>query len=357
MITLFGATGYTGRLIAQELSRRDLQEDDLRLAGRSAEKLKELSASLPGAPPWLVADAYHPQSLKALFEGTIVLVNCVGPFTDMGESVLSLAALNGVHYLDITNELGYVHRVQGYDSLARKSGAAVVPACAFEVALADCALTLLAKKFLGTLDRVDVVYALSGQGSSLGTRRSAIRSLGTSWLGYRGGNWVGAVPCREVQEVDLPHGNRFVLSFPSSEITILPRHLQVREIKTWMGIPRGARHFAPYLLPIIAWLSRSPAGRLVEGISTLISRPGKGNIRDQAPFTVLVEARQGNRSQSITIGGGGVYEITAKIAAYAARKMARPGYDQAGVLPPALAFEPEEVIRVAEEEWGLEIIS
>ena len=63
---------------------------------------------------------------------------------------MAQAALNGVHYLDTTNELGYVYRLRSYDALARRSGAAIVPACGFEVALADCAAVELA----AGLDRV-----------------------------------------------------------------------------------------------------------------------------------------------------------------------------------------------------------
>ncbi len=136
MITLFGATGTTGTLIAKVLAREGLA---FRLAGRSPDRLAALSAQLPGAPGWVVADVMQPDTLASLFkDGTRLLINCAGPFTDLGERVVSLAALNGVHYLDTTNELSFRIRAQGYNELARKNGAAVVPACAFEVAPADC---------------------------------------------------------------------------------------------------------------------------------------------------------------------------------------------------------------------------
>src|SRR5512133_3230355 len=144
-ITLFGATGYTGQLIARALSRAGLE---FRIAGRSAEKLKALSESLPGEPAWLVADATQTASLPPLFQNTRLLINCAGPFTDLGERVIAQAAMSGVHYLDTTNELGYVFRARTYSQMGKRTGAALVPACGFEVALADCAAQIAGEALL-----------------------------------------------------------------------------------------------------------------------------------------------------------------------------------------------------------------
>ena len=371
MITLFGATGYTGRLVAGALSRQGLS---FRLAGRSPEKLANLAASLPGSPPWLVADATQPDRLTTLFQDTRVLINCAGPFTDLGEPVVAQAALSGVHYLDTSNELGYVYRMQGYDALARRSGVAIVPACGFEVALADCVAALLARASHPTtisepgggpppLSEVSVVYDIGGRGSSFGSRRSAVRSLATSWLSYQQGQWIPAVPCREGRRVPLPEGQRPVLSFPSSEIVTVPQHLPVRQVTTWTTISWHARFWAPVLLPLFAWLARGPVGRLVEAAILQVSPPPEAGLRSDAPFTVQVQTRQGDvgpgdvnhssPSRSLTLSGKGVYDLTAEIVAYAARQLAQPGYDRAGVLAPAVALNPSELLDLAVAQWGV----
>ena len=63
LITLFGATGYTGQLVAAALSREGLP---FRIAGRSAEKLSRLSTALPNHPQWLTADAAAPAAASAV---------------------------------------------------------------------------------------------------------------------------------------------------------------------------------------------------------------------------------------------------------------------------------------------------
>lgn len=193
MITVFGATGYTGQMVIRSLALAQLP---FRIAGRSAQKLEELSSRLSGHPDWLVADASQPATLPALFQGTQVFINLAGPFTDLGEKVISQAAMSGVHYIDTTNELGYVFRARSYHEMARRTGAALVPACGFEVALADCAAHLAGSRFMekrsgAFLDAVHIIYDLKGNQSSRGTRLSAVRSLATSWIAFWDGEWVG----------------------------------------------------------------------------------------------------------------------------------------------------------------------
>ncbi len=351
MITLFGATGYTGRLVAQALDRLGLP---FRLAGRSPDKLARLADSLVASPAWLTADATQPSTLPPLFQGSRVLINCVGPFTDLGEPVLAQAALSGVHYLDTTNELGYVYRVQSYDGPARQSGAAIVPACGFEVALADCAAALLAREAPpAPADEIQVVYRLGGKGTSLGTRKSALRSLATSWLAYRDGGWVRAVPCRQTARFPLPGGPRPALSFPSSETVTVPQHVPVRRVSTWMTLSPRARWWAPWLVPLGAWLTRGPLGRPLLALVSRVAPPPDSGMRSEALFTVQVRRHRGESRRSLTLNGRGMYDLTAEIIAYAAGRLARPGYERAGVLPPALALDPQALLDQAAARWGV----
>jgi short subunit dehydrogenase-like uncharacterized protein len=360
MITLFGATGYTGRLIATALARLQLP---FRLAGRSPEKLARLSESLPSRPAWLVADASRPETLAALCRETRLLVNSVGPFTDLGERVAAQAALTGVRYLDTTNELGYVYRLRSYEALARRSGAVLVPACGFEVALADCAAALLGRSLQSRmrdanpgdhparLDEINITYALSGRGSSLATRRSAIRALATSWIGYDEGQWVGTAPGSRTRRVRLPGGPRPALSFPSSEIVTIPTHMPVRSVSTWMTISPFAFVWGPAMVPFFARLAGGPVGGLTLALISRIALPPKSGLRSEARFALQVEARSDGRRQALTLAGQGVYELTAEIVAYAAGQMVLPDYDRVGVLAPAAALDPHALLDQAQAHW------
>jgi short subunit dehydrogenase-like uncharacterized protein len=353
MITLFGATGYTGQLIAHTLDREGLP---YRIAGRSAEKLAALSGELPAHPATIVADAARPSTLPALFAGSQMLINCAGPFTDLGEKVVAQAAMTGTHYLDTTNELGFVFRARTYHEMAQRTGAAIVPACGFEVAFADCLAALLGNAMVDAdspqlLDAVEIFYKLDGMGSSAGTRRSAVRSLATSWIAYRDGEWKGQIPGGKVRKLDLPDGFAYGLLFPSSESVTVPAHVAVRRVDTWMGTSPFARLWAPVGVPLLARLSRS----ILRGLILNIAARGalEPGVEIQSPFTVNVQARLGSQVRWMQLTGYNPYDLTAKIAAYAAREFTRSDYAKSGNLAPSQAFDPAAFLGFAVREWGL----
>ena len=350
MITLFGATGYTGSLIAAVLERENLA---FRIAGRSEDKLKQLSSSLPSHPSWIVADAEQPSMLGALLTDTQLLINCVGPFTDLGERVLSLAAVAGIHYLDTTNELGYVYRAQTYHALAQRSHAAIVPACAFEVALADCAAALLAQSASFKCETADVVYHLSGRGASRGTRLSALRSLATSWFAYTEGVWKGEVPGRKRKWFNLLAGRLPALAFPSSESVTIPAHIAVQQIDTWMTGSPISTFFAPTLVPMFSRFLRSWPGHAILAAASLAKNAPDTPIRT-APFEVSVLLSGQNQTSAVSLTGVGVYELTAEIIAYAAKKMLAPGFNLNGVLSPSQVLDPMTFF-LAASDWGLHL--
>jgi short subunit dehydrogenase-like uncharacterized protein len=338
MITVLGATGYTGRLVAKALDSIGLP---YRLAGRSAQKLADLSDRLIAKPEYVVVDVRQTGNLPLLVKGTRVLINCVGPFTDLGEAIVRLAALSGVTYLDTTNELAFVVRLRAYDELAKCNGAILAPACGFEVTLADSAVQFLAEQMQeDAYLRLDVVYHLTGKGASDGTRRSAIRSLGTSWFVYRDGHLRGALPGGCARHFDLLSGRRAALSFPSCETAILPLHLQVGTIQTWMTGTSGMKLWAPFAVPLFAILMRTRLRWLLLGALKLYPVAETG-IRDQDEFEVAVylEGQNKNRRELHVIGRG-VYEQTAAILALAARRVLADEVNGYGLLPPSAIVGP-----------------
>jgi short subunit dehydrogenase-like uncharacterized protein len=84
-ITVIGATGYTGRLVAHELARGDVP---FLLTGRDAERLGELAREVGGAETATV-DVTSLESLQRTLRAGDVVINCAGPFSDLGEPVVA----------------------------------------------------------------------------------------------------------------------------------------------------------------------------------------------------------------------------------------------------------------------------
>jgi short subunit dehydrogenase-like uncharacterized protein len=343
MITVFGATGYTGQRIARTLDRLG---QPFRLAGRSPQKLRTLATSLRSSPELVVADVRTPESFRGLFDSTRVLINCAGPFIDLGEPVVAQAATRGVHYLDITNELAYVYRLRQYDALARKTGAAIVSACAFEVAISDCVIAQQARHLPKPLEAAHILYGFTNSNGviSYGTRLSGLRTFAKSWIAYRAGKWVGRMPGTEVRAWRANGRTGRALTFPSAEVVTVPAHCAVRDVQAWVAVSTRWVYIMSAVMPLINLLLNTPVGSLMALSFRHLAPPPPERSDENFRFIIQIELINANGARTITLRGLDPYGLTAEIAAYAAGVISQADYTRSGVLAPSLAFDPEAFV-------------
>jgi short subunit dehydrogenase-like uncharacterized protein len=184
-LVMFGATGFVGRLTAEQLALR--APDDLRigLAGRSAGKLAEVRDGLgPRAAQWplLTADSTDSASLDALARGARVVVSTVGPYREYGLPLVEACAAAGTDYADLTGELLFVREaIDRADVAARASGARLVNSCGFDTIPSDLGVLLLheAAQADGAGDLEDTTLTVTGLrgGFSGGTLASGVGEI------------------------------------------------------------------------------------------------------------------------------------------------------------------------------------
>src|SRR6476469_8967947 len=131
-VLLYGATGYTGRLIIEEAIRKGLP---LILAGRNEQALRELA--IENNLSYRVAPLDDSNRLDNSLQDVAVVLHAAGPFAITAEPMIAACIRNKVHYLDITGEIGvfeYAHRMS---NLARDAGIMLLPGCGFDVVPTD----------------------------------------------------------------------------------------------------------------------------------------------------------------------------------------------------------------------------
>ncbi len=132
-VVLLGATGFTGALTAEYLSRQAPDETRWALAGRNRAKLEGVGATLGKDVPLLHADVNDPESLRKLAESTKVVITTVGPYINYGEPVVSACAAAGTDYVDLTGEPEFVDLMWlRYHEQAQQTGARLVHSCGFD---------------------------------------------------------------------------------------------------------------------------------------------------------------------------------------------------------------------------------
>ena len=149
-IVVYGATGYTGRLVAEYLAAHyHGQGPKWAMAGRSESKLAEVR-DLIGAPadtPLLVANSNDPASMKALAESTRVVVTTVGPYQLYGEPLLKACVEAGTDYADLCGEPGWMREmIDKYDAQAKASGARISFSSGFDSIPFDLGVLMLQKE-------------------------------------------------------------------------------------------------------------------------------------------------------------------------------------------------------------------
>ena len=132
-IIVYGATGFTGRLIAEYLHERGVTR--WAMAGRSVTKLAEVR-DLIGAPhdiPLVEADASDPASLRAMCARTKTVVTTVGPYQLYGSDLVAAAVETGASYVDLCGEPLWMRQmIDAHEAAAKASGARIVFSCGFD---------------------------------------------------------------------------------------------------------------------------------------------------------------------------------------------------------------------------------
>ncbi|WP_440958456.1 saccharopine dehydrogenase family protein [Oceanicaulis sp. LC35] len=134
-VVIYGATGFTGRLVAEYLASEYGKSISWAMAGRSEDKLKSVRDEI-GAPsdtPLIVADASDPASLKAMAGRTRAVITTVGPYQLYGEALVKACVETGTDYVDLSGEPAWMHDIIAeYSGKAKASGARIVHSCGFD---------------------------------------------------------------------------------------------------------------------------------------------------------------------------------------------------------------------------------
>ena len=347
-IAVYGATGYTGRLVAAELREANA---DLILSGRNPAKLESLAADLGGEATVRPATLDNPVALRALLEECSVVVNCAGPFVLYGEPVLRAAVETSTHYLDTTGEQPYIKMAfERYGPGAAQAEAAVIPAMGFDYAPGDMIASLTAEG-LGEVDEVTLAYGWFDFQPTRGTATTTLEILSENAVEWRDRQWLPAERPLGPASFDFPEpiGHQRMVRYPAGEQITVPRHVPTSRVRTLLTASTFAPH--PRLAAMMQLLAR-PTGLalktpLKRAIRRAISRLPEGpSPQDRAAcrYTIVCEVRQGDRVRRGALHGRDTYGITAALICRGALAASRGGFAGMGALAPSQAFDPRELL-------------
>jgi len=155
-VIVYGATGFTGRLVAEHMLATHGVGRGVKwaMAGRSKSKLESVRSDI-GAPadvPLIIADASNPASLDAMAQRAKVIITTVGPYQLYGEPLVAACVQAGTDYVDLCGEPAWMAAmIAKYEALAKASGARIVFSCGFDSIPFDLGVTFLQNEAIARL--------------------------------------------------------------------------------------------------------------------------------------------------------------------------------------------------------------
>ena len=329
---IYGATGYTGRLVVAEAVARGATPI---LAGRGREEVAALAGE-HGLEHRVFGLADSVVLRRGLLDVTAVL-HCAGPFAWTSRPLVDACLATGTHYLDITGEIDVFEAIHGRDAEARAARAVLLPGVGFDVVPTDCLAARLASE-VPRPERLELAFHAAGGGVSRGTMRSMVERLPKAGAVRRGGRLEPVPFAWETREIEFGCGRRWTMTIPWGDVSTAYFSTGIPDVKVFAGVSpagiaraRRLRRLAPIagLTPIkrtLQWV----IGRRVTGPDAAARAAGRCYLWGR------VENARG-RGATATFDTPEGYTLTATAAVDTALRVAA-GEVGNGAKTPSLAF-------------------
>ena len=257
---LYGANGYTGRLIAQlavEQGHRPV------LAGRDRAAVAALAGRL--GLEYRAFDLTDAEMIWAGLSGMAAVLHCAGPFAVTSAPMVAGCLATGTHYLDVTGEIAVLEAVYALDAQAREAGVVLLPAVGFDVVPTDCLAGLLAAALPGATS-LELAF-VAGGGLSPGTFATSLRGMAAGNQRRVDGE-LRRIPMGGPRRVaPLPSGPATVTAIPWGDLASAWRSTGIPNITTytrvtgpaWAAGPAAAAMRSPLLQRLVRRLA-APSG-------------------------------------------------------------------------------------------------
>jgi short subunit dehydrogenase-like uncharacterized protein len=282
---IYGANGYTGKLVVEEAVKRGLRPV---LAGRNADALRELAA--PHGLPVRAFGLDDAHVVEKNLHGMGLVLHCAGPFSATCAPMLEGCLAEGVHYLDITGEIDVFAHCHAQHARASEKGIVVIPGSGFDVVPTDCLAAML-KRDLPTATSLVLAFEAGG-GPSPGTAKTSVEGLGKGGRARIDGVLTRVPLAWKTRTFERDGEARFAMIIPWGDVYTSFVSTGIPNVEVYMGVPpatakrlRRMRMLGPLLDTglVQGWLKRQVEKR-VKGPSD--STRGKtgcvvwGEVRD-----------------------------------------------------------------------------
>ena len=328
---IYGATGYTGRLIAIEALKRGLKPT---LAGRNAEKVSAMAEEF--GLPWSAFSVDDEAAVQIALKDKALLLSVAGPFSATARQMMDACIKTGTHYLDVTGEISVFELAAEKGAAAKKASVTLLPGVGFDVVPSDCIAAHTAAR---SKNPISLTLAIkSGGFASRGTAKTGVEGLGKGTAVRRSGKIEYLKAGSQLRDFDFGNGTEKYVGMSWGDVSTAYHSTSIGDIDVYFpydgpikSMTQISRHMG--LLMGMGFMQRF----LKKQIDKIPAGPTKDQ-RSNAGSIVRAEVTDADGSvfisQLVTPNG---YSLTAQSAVLCAVKV-MAGDAAPGFKTPSLAF-------------------
>lgn len=339
-LLIYGANGYTGRLIAAEAVRRGMHPV---IAGRNRAALEQMAAEL-NCPVRAFALDDVAQVVANLDDVSVVL-HCAGPFSRTAAPMLEACLQRRVHYLDITGEIDVFALCHRVDDRARDQGIVVLPGSGFDVVPTDCVAAMLKQRLP---DANSLVLAFeAGGGPSPGTAKTSVEGLASGGRARIDGELVSVPLAWKSRSFERDGKTRTAMTIPWGDLFTAWVSTAIPNIETYMAVsPKtiaGLRRWR-WLRPVLAL----PAVQAFMKKRVERNTPGPSQQRRrQSDSHVWGEVRNAaGKLEKLSLSVPNGYELTVTASLGIAERLLSPTPVNGGYFTPSRLMGADYVLKL-----------
>jgi short subunit dehydrogenase-like uncharacterized protein len=337
---IYGAYGYTGRLVVAEARRKGLTPI---LAGRDRQRVEDAAsrAGLEARAFSLDEDFHH-----ALSDVEAVL-HCAGPFTRTSEAMVDACIRTTTQYLDVTGEIEVFERIFRRSGEARDAGVCLIPGVGFDVVPTDCLAAILSEK-VPDATHLDLAFSSRRGGISRGTLKTMIEGLGRGGAVRKEGTITPVPVAWDVREIPYESGPRLSMTIPWGDVSTAYHTTGIPNIRVYTGTSKRAVRRLKRVRPFLPLARLVPVKWLLLRLADRQQGPDAGQ-RARSHIELWGEAwsQDSGTRRSITMRIPEGYSFTAAASVLAVERVLS-GDVSPGSWTPAQAFGSGFVHQVLE---------
>lgn len=338
-IYIYGAYGYTGRLIVDECLNKGLKPV---IAGRNHKKTEALAKSKQ--LEFSVFEVGETVKVRNWLTNADILIHCGGPFIHTARAMTEACIATHTHYLDITGEYQVFDLIKTYDKEASLKDLMLMPGAGFDVVPSDCLAAHL-KSQLPTATELQLAFASKGGALSRGTTKTMIENLGESQVVRKEGQYHHQLMGSSTKHISFGDFEQLAMGISWGDVSTAFTSTGIPNIEVFSGT--SADQVAK--VKKMGKLSFLLKSRIVKSflMSRLDKKPdGPGDEkRKRAQMFMWGKVSDGKNSIEARLTTPNGYTLTAKTSVHIAQKILKKEYKN-GYQTPSTAYGENLILEI-----------